>query len=58
MVLRKISSHLVSGSRKDMQCSLSFERDWNHSKVLRKSSDDTRHCSTNERGTVDTIQSR
>ena len=34
----------------------SFSR--NHSNVLRKSSDDTRHFSVNERDTVDTIQNR
>ena len=29
-----------------------------HSKVLRKSSDDTRHCSANEMDTVDLMQNR
>ena len=33
----------VMSSKDDKQCSSSFETDWNHTKVIGKSSDVTRH---------------
>ena len=47
---RSVVSRVVRSSEDNRH----LERDWNHSKVLRKSSDDTRQCSANERNTVDT----
>ena len=48
----------AQGERKRLLRRLSVRKQWNHSKGLRKSSDDTRHCSANEKTPVDTIQNR